>query len=406
MNRHSSRKTVNILAALALIAALAAGCGNTGGEGLTLISRYGQGELYTTPGGTYPVVVLRGDWYEMGRQYGGLLADDLRRFHDEITADVEARGTGRAAQAATALEIYNGYSPNLRLLLGGLAETSGLTHSQVLALNAGMILLTQAALGGEPPAACSGIAAWGKYTPDGGLVFGRNWDIEREPMLPYMKYLAAVVFNPEEGASFVNVHPLGNVYLETGLNSHGVLIELNNAEYSDPEFYEDREDTSSFLVQVLLESENLDQAVDLLRNKPADVSYALQIADAHRAVSLERPTFGSRVREGDHGLLAAYNSFVPPYPADWDGLVSPPMPTDQDPRYDNLIALANSNRFYGRLNPPGMMDLLEVPIERGGALHDGTVVQVVAVPETLTIWLRGVEHSDFEKVELAGLFDN
>lgn len=54
--------------------------------------------------------------------------------------------------------------------------------------------------------------------------------------------------------------------------------------------------------------------------------------------------------------------------------------------------------------PGAGVDLLRIPIEDKGALHAGTVLQVVAVPETRTIWVRGVEYSDFQKVELSPLF--
>jgi hypothetical protein len=365
---------------------------------------FGKGIRTASSGGTYQVVVLRGSWLEMGRQYGALLATELREFHDRITTDVAARGTGPVNQLKTARSIYQGYAEPLRLVLDGMAETSGLTHDQVLVLNAGMILLTQAVLGHEPPSACSGIGVWHDYTPNGQLVFGRNWDIDRESMLPYMKYLGIAVFHPEGHIPFANIHPLGNVYLETGINSRGVFVELNNGEYSDPHSYEDREDSSDLLARVLSNSETLEQAVAIIEDVPADISYIIQVADAQKAVSIERPTFGSRILRGSNGLLVTYNSFVPPYPEKWVDRLNPPMPEEQDPRYRNLVSLANSPRFYGAIDAEAMMDLITVPIEDGGALHDGTVLQVVARPETLTVWLRGVDYSRFEKVELAPLF--
>ncbi|MCB2214780.1 C45 family autoproteolytic acyltransferase/hydolase [Desulfofustis glycolicus] len=365
---------------------------------------FGAGMRTASSRGTYQVVVLRGSWLEMGRQYGALLADELRAFHDRITTDVAARGTGRAEQVEMGRMLYEGYAEPLRHLLDGMAETSGLSHDQVLVLNAGMILLTQAALGHEPPSACSGIGVWHDYTPSGQLIFGRNWDIDRESMLPYMKYLGIAVFHPEGSIPFANIHPLGNVYLETGINSRGVFIELNNGEYSDPHFYEDRQDSSDLLVRVLTNSATLEQAVAMIEEVPADISYIIQVTDARKAVSIERPTFGSRVLRGSNGLLVTYNSFVPPYPDKWEDRLNLPLPEEQDPRYRNLVSLANSPRFYGAIDAEAMMDLLAVPIEEGGALHAGTVVQVVARPETLTVWLRGVDYSRFEKVELAPLF--
>ena len=392
------------LSVLLALSVLMAACGGGGdGSGLRLESTFEQGELYRTPSGLYRVAVVRGPWREMGRQYGGLLAPTLRAFHDEITADVSARGMDREQQIATARAFPMTYSENLRELLAGMAETSGLSEDETLVLNAGMVLLTQVVLGGEPPAACSGISASEAYTPDGRLVFGRNWDIEREAMLRYMKYLGVVVFKPDDGLAFANIHPLGNVYVETGLNSRGVFVELNNGEQSDPAVYEDREDTTSYLAEVLTDSSTREEAVAMLEDKPADISYILQVVDRYGACSVERATFGARVRQARNGLLVAYNSFVPPYPDAWEGRVNPPPPEENDPRYVNLIHLADSDRFFGRLDVQGMKELIAIPVEQGGALHAGTVLQVVAVPEDLTVWIRGVDYSDFEEVELGGL---
>jgi hypothetical protein len=379
-------------------------CAQAGGPGnLQLVGEFEGGRIYQPAAGQYKVAKVQGDWLSMGRQYGGLLGAELRAFHTEITQDLMQRGISRAEQLKTATGFQAVYSKKLRLLMDGIAQTSGLKRDEVLVLNCGMMLLTQAVLGDEPPSACSALAVWGDYTPDGGMVVGRYWDIDRKSMQPYMKYLGVVVFKPAGGLAFANIHPVGNLYLETGLNSSGLFIELNNGEQSDPKVYEDREDSSSYLLEVLTKSRTLDQAAGMLMEKPADVSYIIQLADANEAVSVERPTFGARVRRGRNGLLAAYNSFVPPYPLDWRPRLQPPPPPKQDPRYANLLALAGSKTFFGKLDPKGMMELLKIPVEQGGALHAGTVVQVVAQPASLRVWIRGVGHADFELIELAGL---
>ena len=106
-------------------------------------------------------------------------------------------------------------------------------------------------------------------------------------------------------------------------------------------------------------------------------------------MSVERPTLDCRVRESDaKGLLAAYNSFVPPYPQEWEGKATPPKAPEDDARYGNLLNLANSERFFGKLDPAGMMRLMDIPYQEGGAVLPATVVQVVAVPEDLRLWIR------------------
>jgi len=376
-------------------------------DALRKVATFESGTAYKTSENIYWVLTLTGSWRDMGRQYGALVREDLRQFYQEITEDVAARGIDKKAQLEAAKQFADGLNDNLKELMKGISATSGLSEDEVLILNAGMLNLANAILGFQPPSACSGIAVWGDYTPDGSLVFGRNWDIERESMKKYMKYLSVVVFNPDIGNSFANIHPLGNVYLETGINSKGLFLELNNGEYSDPQEFAERENTASVLVSVLNLCDNIEEASKVLADIPADLSYIIQLADSKEGVSIERPTFGSRIRHGrQNGVLAAYNSFVPPYPKEWEGKVAKPLSADKDPRHQNLLNLANSKEYYGKLDVEGMKKLLDIKMENGGATHKGTVLQVVAVPKELTLWIRGLDYSTWQKIDLKDLFPN
>lgn len=82
---------------------------------------------------------------------------------------------------------------------------------------------------------CSGIAVAAPRTADGKLYFARNWDMTQIAMRPYLKYLALVTFNPDDGSlAFANIRPISQVYVETGINEKGILIEVNNGAGSDP----------------------------------------------------------------------------------------------------------------------------------------------------------------------------
>ena len=369
------------------------------------VREFENGKAYKTGDNAYWVLTLNGTWQEMGRQYGGLVGGELCRFYMDISRDIADRGMGYDEQLESAKALASNLSSNLNDLLKGIAETSGLNKDEVLILNASMSSLAGLALGLETPSACSGLAVWDKYTTDGTLVFGRNWDIDRKSMQEYMKYLSVVVFNPDSGNAFANVHPLGSVYLETGMNDKGLFLELNNGMSSDPQYIEDREDTISVLVAALNECSTISEASKYLSDIPADLSHIIQIADGSECVSVERATFGARVRTTEQkGVLAAYNSFVPPYPEEWKGRVTDPPAKEDDPRYDNLINLANSREFFGKLDVSGMKRLMDVEVRHGGAVHKGTVYQVIAVPERLTLWIRALDYSDWQQVDLKDLF--
>jgi hypothetical protein len=100
----------------------------------------------------------------------------------------------------------------------------------------------------------------------------------------------------------------------------------------------------------------------------------------------------------------AYNSFVPPYPQDWQSRVSQPPTVETDPRYQNLVNTANSDAYYGKFNVDVMKQVMSLDAAHGGAVHNGTVLQVIAVPADLMLWLHGYGYSDWQQVVLDGLF--
>ena len=86
-------------------------------------------------------------------------------------------------------------------------------------------------------------------------------------------------------------------------------------------------------------------------------------------------------------------------------MTDPPKAED-DPRYNNLINLANSKEFFGKLDINAMKKLMDIEVKNGGALHKGTVYQVIAVPEELTLWIRALDYSDWQQINLKDLFAN
>lgn len=110
------------------------------------IDGFEGGQAYRTSSGTFLVLDLSTSRTQMGRQYGGLAGEDLRTFHDRIVADITGRGVAGDYQLATAQGLYDGYPPSLQELLQGMIQISGLTMDEVLVVNAGMLLLTDAIL--------------------------------------------------------------------------------------------------------------------------------------------------------------------------------------------------------------------------------------------------------------------
>ena len=84
------------------------------------------------------------------------------------------------------------------------------------------------------------------------------------------------------------------------------------------------------------------------------------------------------------------------------------MPGDGDAfmgitRRANLIALCEA--AGGRIDAAGMREIIEKPLEEGGAMMDLTVYQMVAVPETRTLWHRVTGGSGWTRIELKGFLE-
>ena len=166
---------IAVLAVLVAVAVVSVRCGAHG------VERFEGGTAHKTDADAHWVLTLKGTWREMGRQYGGLVGDELRQFLAEITEDVAGRGMPLDEQLENARSMAATFSLNLNELLKGMAESSGLSEDEVLVLNAGICMLSTVVLGGEPPSACSGLAVWDEYTPDGALVRAELGHRKREP---------------------------------------------------------------------------------------------------------------------------------------------------------------------------------------------------------------------------------
>ena len=172
---------------------------------------------------------------------------------------------------------------------------------------------------------------------------------------------------------------------------------------SDPNYYADRKNSVAVLAEALNQCSTIDEAVDYIGSIPADASYIIQVADSENGSPSKGLLWLAVTAEPD-GLLVAYNSFIPPYPVDWQGRVPDPPTFETDPRYENLMSTANSDAYYGKFNVVVMKQLMSLDAAHGGAVHNGTVLQVIAVPADLMLWIRGYNYSDWQQIDLSLLF--
>lgn len=376
--------------------------------GLVPLGSFEGGQAWKSEVGGYPVLRLQGSWRAMGRQYGTLLSKELREFYDAIKADMTTRGF-TAEMAVEARSVVDAYPKKMKDLLEGMSETSGLSKEEHIFLETSFFMLPSLVLANLQSApSCSGIAVSTPRTADGKLYFARNWDMTQTAMRPYLKYMALVIFNPDDGSlGFANIRPLGQIYVETGINEKGVLLEVNNGSASDPGQNQDGTFVVAELFELVNECATVAEAVQRLTAVTLDSAYLIQVADAHRAVSVEKPTFDTHLVEQKNGALYALNNFAQPIPEAWKGKIKEIPSGYHDDRQPRLDAIFASGEWNGHVTLESVRNMMDRTLEKGGPVVDGTfgtVLQVIAVPEDLVVLFRGYGYSDWAEVRLSGLF--
>jgi hypothetical protein len=95
------------------------------------------------------------------------------------------------------------------------------------------------------------------------------------------------------------------------------------------------------------------------------------------------------------------NPNSPPFPEGW--VIEPPLA--EDTRRDNLLTLANSPGYKGKMDVEKLKEFLGVRWEEGDALANQTNFQVIAVPEDSILWIHGIGYSNWSEVDLKPLFN-
>ena len=350
-----------------------------------------------TKNGKLSVIELSGTWREMGRQYGALMADELR--------DIYERGVGRLTGAAenaeelalTAAKFFANYPYKFKSLMRGMSETSGLTLDELKAVNAIEVIAAQSLA----PQQCSGIAVWGDYS-DGPLVYGRNYDY-----LPWFRELdddlVLACFHPGDGSlSVATLGYAGEIYAVNGMNEKGIFLELNNGMPSGGAlWYDSRVPAVVELFSFLLEASTLDEIESFFKTTKANFAYIVGVADGQTARCFEWPVFEVKRRESHSrlGLTVLTNHFTE---FSW-GL---PRPDDKRfwmtrTRRQNLLTLAK--HFKGSINDKVMKDIMDTRIEDLGATTDMTVYQLVVVPEHYELWFKLPGVQDWSLIDMRAL---
>ena len=384
-----TRRTLSAVLAVMIALAILVSCASTG------INNSDTSKATKFKVGPVSVVDLHGTWYEMGRQFGDLMKDELHDIYDFLQTIIAAN-QGNSDKTDSIVEQQKTQTPyRICEFMKGAAETSGLTYDQIHMINA------VERIGGLPH--CSVAMAWGDYT-DGSLVIGRNYD--------YADYFSQIaddvsvtIYHPADGAlATATIGYVGEIYAVNAINEAGIFLELNNgkpsANIKSPNY---RFTGTTMLFDIMFDADDLND-IDLFFNTTnSSSSSIINVADSQKGVSYEWCPIDVKHGESENpeGLLVSTNYFLNP---EWDF----PVPSDADSwnaisRRDNLLKLLEAKK--GSVDVSVMQDIIATPFEDGGAMLDLTVYQLVVVPETFELWIRVIDAEDdaWFSVDLASL---
>ena len=342
-----------------------------------LIATADDGKLYQA--GDFRVAVVRGTWYEMGRQYGELLADDIQAVATLTSvALVQMAGAEQAKQGRELVRSQiDLYPKRFRDMLDGMAEGSGLTIEEIAMAEHVVSILVAVQEG----LFCSSITTWGDYTTDGQLVMGRNFDYP--PMYRALApHLCVVVFHPIDGSVPTAIFGYaGQICCVQAFNRDGLVLELNVAlglPAPEQTVKIDRITMPLLVTQLAFDSSTMTQLDAGMKTMRSNAPLLNTVADTQSACTYELGTGHVVKRAIDRDGLNTATNFV--YDAFWQS-------RRDDSRRGNLQTLAEKHK--GKVDFETMKKIIATPAGKGGAWSDwGTIYQFVYEPATRRLSLR------------------
>jgi len=372
-------------------------------SGLELVDTFENGILYRTTGdgggGKFNVLVLDGSWHEMGRQYGYLLKNEMNEFYEIVVTDylIGTEGASYDEIVEASEELYAQQFSYMQELITGMAEASDEPMEKMVIISSLIHLIGL-------PGGCSSLSAWSDYTGGGPLIVGRNWDIG-PPYGEYKRFMTVVVYKPTGSSNAVaDINFVGIISLQTGMNSFGIFLDLQNGQHSDTIIVSDRKLPTYVLCDILLNSTTLEEldAQMLDHGNLPQLGLIINVANSSEDRVYEWATYDVKCRTGN-GIIASSNHFIDSTWTDLPEVQDSALGDYSLERLANLLALGEE--YKGSIDAAKMKQIFDTEFSAGGpTFSEYTIYQVVAVPAQQTIWVKTLDYSGWEKVELGPLF--
>lgn len=359
-----------------------------------LVSSFEGGYLYQVS--HMPVAQLNGSYRQMGRQYGGLLGDRIKKFLAEFENTIIWH-TGLSARniEEKADKVYNTYPKNIKAIFKGMEETSGVSLKKLKQLDTALLW---GCTSQQDQTSCTNVVPWGYKTLDWHLILGRNLAMPGS-FKRCNEALAFIVYNPDDGShSIATIVYAGQVSSMQVLNDAGIFVGANSLIVPNENI---DSNSGAFLgndmLTWLLKCGDLDELTPLACEARLFGPAILTIANENGAISIERtaddfrkvaPTQKCYVVTADNFVDPTWGSPAPPGPY----LMSPGM-GDQasliqgsEQRYNNMVALGE--KYANKWSLKEIFTTLDTDVNEGGAFTSSVTVQVAYIPSSHSFFMR------------------
>lgn len=316
----------------------------------------------------FPVVVLQGDEYTMGRQYGQqvplMIETTARASRAALLGRYTAGNLSRALQALEARIRVDLPDKDMVGFMHGVADGARaggakVSYEDVLLVNYYAVFWGPR-LPVEESGGCSSVVAFGNATADGETIVGSTLDLS--PDLTNMETVIVLAY-PTSGYAFLSIGAAGRITTNFAMNDAGLVQVVNKA----PPIGRDTESAIGVPINVLMpylmmRFANAEDALGYAERtrRPLGVNQVFADANGTAAVLESTASLSAVRRPGDLGeedYLVATNHFLQPAMRSaqnpWDPLAFYPSSY-----YRYLTAERSVGEANGTLDTAGMMALL------------------------------------------------
>jgi hypothetical protein len=354
--------------------------------------------------GNVTVLRLKGTAYEMGKQHGQLM-------HDQLVIGGQYLDTDPTLSLLEPLAAGNGYLEDgtaqsyddIREECRGIGEVmgaEGFTYDRCIALAWGDVMLENTGAGSI---ACSQFIATGKATGGGEMIHGRSLDWGKIDYL--LEYPTVIVRHPTGKIPYVVVGFPGNVATYNGINAAGISCGSNQNSAIDSEMARSGRSEIQMMNEMLANATNLEQIKTFYATEERTVGNNIVFADGdHDAGAVfELTKYHMGVREiDDKGIVFVTNHYTVPEMIQY-GVGDPEGASTKSRfmRLEELLLPDGKDTLYGTINLEKAVQVLrdrwnpytqvmapaDQADDQGTISGNACVYSVVFAPKRRAFWL-------------------